>query len=120
MFTLSELEVKKIKNLADGQSKGKLSEAEKRTKIINYILELAKDRYSQLKGALESVQELSGVENPITQIEKGILLKTIDNLWIEHLDNISYLRTGIGLRAYAQADPLVVYKKNLMIYSFLY
>jgi len=112
MFTLSELEVKKIKNLADGQSKGKLSEAEKRTKIINYILELAKDRYSQLKGALESVQELSGVENPITQIEKGILLKTIDNLWIEHLDNISYLRTGIGLRAYAQADPLVVYKKE--------
>ncbi len=112
MFTLSEPEVKEIKNLANGNSKGKLSEAEKRTKIINYILELAKNRYSQLKGALESVQELSGVENPIAQIEKGILLKTIDNLWIEHLDNISYLRAGIGLRAYAQADPLVVYKKE--------
>jgi len=112
MFTLSEPEVKEIKNLANGNSKGKLSEAEKRTKIINYILELAKNRYSQLKGALESVQELSGAENPIAQIEKGILLKTIDNLWIEHLDNISYLRAGIGLRAYAQADPLVVYKKE--------
>ena len=45
-------------------------------------------------------------------IEKDILLRTIDNKWIDHLHNIDMLRDGIGLRAYGQKDPLIEYKKE--------
>jgi preprotein translocase subunit SecA len=44
------------------------------------------------------------------QMEKFVLLTTIDKLWIDHLDAIDDLREGIGLRGYAQRDPLVEYK----------
>src|SRR3990167_1476530 len=44
------------------------------------------------------------------QMEKFVLLSTIDRLWIDHLDAVDDLREGIGLRGYAQRDPLVEYK----------
>ena len=45
-------------------------------------------------------------------IEKDILLRVVDNKWIDHLHNIDMLRDGIGLRAYGQKDPLIEYKKE--------
>jgi preprotein translocase subunit SecA len=42
-------------------------------------------------------------------------LRSIDTLWIEHLESIDHLRTGIGLRGYGQRDPLVEYKKEAFI-----
>ena len=41
-----------------------------------------------------------------------LLLQTTDNRWREHLENVDYLREGINLRAFAQKDPLVEYKKE--------
>ena len=52
-----------------------------------------------------------GLEN-IRQIEKMVYLRTIDTLWIEHLNTMTELREGIGLRGYAQRDPLVEYKEQ--------
>lgn len=46
------------------------------------------------------------------QLEKFVMLSVIDNLWMEHLDAIDNLRQGIGLRGYAQRDPLVEYKNE--------
>jgi len=46
----------------------------------------------------------------IQQMERFVMLSTIDHLWIDHLDAIDDLREGIGLRGYAQRDPLVEYK----------
>ena len=46
----------------------------------------------------------------IFHMEKKVYLDTIDELWISHLDNMTALREGIGLRAYGQRDPLVEYK----------
>ncbi|MBV9119636.1 MAG: preprotein translocase subunit SecA, partial [Chloroflexi bacterium] len=43
-------------------------------------------------------------------IERLVLLRIIDTLWVEHLTTIDDLREGIGLRAYGQQDPLVAYK----------
>jgi preprotein translocase subunit SecA len=43
-------------------------------------------------------------------IERLVLLRVIDTLWVEHLTTIEDLREGIGLRAYGQQDPLVAYK----------
>ena len=51
-------------------------------------------------------------DNVMRNIERDILLKVIDNKWIDHLHNIDMLREGIGLRAYGQKDPLIEYKKE--------
>ena len=45
-------------------------------------------------------------------LERHIALRAINNKWMEHLDAMDYLREGIGLRGYAQIDPLVAYKKE--------
>ena len=54
-------------------------------------------------------------------LEKAIYLRTIDGLWIDHLDAMDRLREGIGLRGYGQKDPLVEYKNEAytMFQSFL-
>jgi len=46
------------------------------------------------------------------QIEKSVSLSVIDTLWMNHLDVMDNLRQGIGLRGYAQKDPLVEYKNE--------
>ena len=43
-------------------------------------------------------------------LERWIVLQVLDTRWREHLDNMDYMRQGIGLRGYAQKDPLVEYK----------
>ena len=50
--------------------------------------------------------------NVIRNLEKDILLRVVDNKWIDHLHNIDMLREGIGLRAYGQKDPLIEYKRE--------
>uniref|UniRef100_UPI003BA946F3 preprotein translocase subunit SecA n=1 Tax=Stappia sp. TaxID=1870903 RepID=UPI003BA946F3 len=44
------------------------------------------------------------------QVEKAVLLQTLDHLWREHLANLDHLRSVIGFRGYAQRDPLQEYK----------
>jgi preprotein translocase subunit SecA len=46
------------------------------------------------------------------QIERYIMLQTLDFLWKDHLLNMDHLREGIGLRGYAQRDPLQEYKRE--------
>lgn len=57
-------------------------------------------------------QEPFAAQNVMRNIEKDVLLRVIDNKWIDHLHNIDMLRDGIGLRAYGQKDPLIEYKKE--------
>ena len=45
-------------------------------------------------------------------IERAVTLRTIDTLWVRHLTTMSDLRQGIGLHAYGQRDPLVMYKRE--------
>ena len=40
------------------------------------------------------------------------MLRVVDEYWMDHIDAMTELRQGIGLRAYAQADPVVAYKKE--------
>ena len=49
-------------------------------------------------------------ENKIRELERIVLLKTIDQKWMDHIDDMDQLRQGIGLAAYGQKDPLVEYK----------
>ncbi len=57
-------------------------------------------------------EELFG-EN-IREVERVILLRTVDRKWMDHIDSMEQLRQGINLRAYAQRDPVVEYKFEAM------
>ncbi|KKS26383.1 MAG: Protein translocase subunit SecA [Parcubacteria group bacterium GW2011_GWA2_42_11] len=82
----------------------KLSEFSSRDELQNYLIGLAKSAYELKEQAL-------GAE-PMRQIEKLFYLRTIDMLWMEHLDEMGYLRDSVRLRAYGQKDPLVEYKRE--------
>jgi preprotein translocase subunit SecA len=45
-------------------------------------------------------------------LERLLMLRIIDNYWVEHLTNMDNMRQGVGLHAVAQRDPLQVYKKE--------
>ncbi|HUV78091.1 MAG TPA: preprotein translocase subunit SecA [Desulfobacterales bacterium] len=45
-------------------------------------------------------------------LERIVMLQTVDNLWKDHLLSMDHLKEGIGLRGYAQQDPLIIYKKE--------
>ena len=46
------------------------------------------------------------------ELERVMMLRVVDEYWMEHLDNMTELRQGIGLRAYGQNDPVVEYKRE--------
>ena len=56
-------------------------------------------------------EEMYGPEI-IRHVERFIILQTVDTRWKEHLLNMDHLKEGIGLRGYAQQDPLRIYKKE--------
>jgi len=88
------------------------SSAEKTGAMIEYLMGLAKEVYNKKE------QEI-GSDN-MRSIERAIILQTIDTMWMNHLDEIDYLREGIGLRGYGQRDPLVEYKKEaFLLFSHL-
>jgi len=46
------------------------------------------------------------------KIERSVYLNVIDTLWMEHIDNMQYLRESVSLRGYGQRDPLIEYKEE--------
>ena len=48
----------------------------------------------------------------VEQLERAAALRAIDTHWMDHLDAMDYMRTGIGLRGYGQRDPLVEYQRE--------
>ena len=58
------------------------------------------------------LQQAFSSDNIVRGLERDILLRVVDNQWIDHLHNIDMLRDGIGLRAYGQKDPLIEYKRE--------
>ncbi|MEE4354994.1 MAG: preprotein translocase subunit SecA [Desulfococcaceae bacterium] len=51
-------------------------------------------------------------EEAARELERYVMLQTVDTLWKDHLLNMDHLKEGIGLRGYAQQNPLIVYKKE--------
>jgi preprotein translocase subunit SecA len=60
-------------------------------------------------GLYEQLEKSVGMDN-IRMLERLVMLRVIDNLWVEHLTSMEYIRQGVGLQAVAQRDPLAVYK----------
>ena len=72
------------------------------------IVEHLKDVADEL---LEAKEAEVGAE-AWAQVERFVLLRTIDSLWVEHLTEVDDMRRGIGLRGYAQQDPLNEFRKE--------
>ncbi|MEX5285559.1 preprotein translocase subunit SecA [Selenomonas sputigena] len=85
-----------------GKLKKEELEAMSRDELEETLKKTARDAY----GAREL---LFGEEN-MRELEKVVMLRVVDNHWMEHLDRMDMLREGINLRAYGQRNPLVEYK----------
>jgi preprotein translocase subunit SecA len=72
---------------------------------------LKENLYKMALQIYEHKEKMLG-EELMRQLERYAMLRTIDDKWKEHLYDIDQLKTGIGLRAYGQRDPLLEYKKE--------
>lgn len=65
--------------------------------------------YDRLLNLYTEKEEFIGSER-MREVERVILLQSVDNHWIDHIDAMDQLRQGIGLRAIGQIDPVIAYK----------
>ncbi len=102
-WQLSEI-VKDAEQIYAEQGQLNLSEMEKmsRDELKEYLEGIAAANYKK--------REDSFGEETMRELEKVIMLRVVDNKWMEHLDHMDMLREGINLRAYGQRNPLVEYK----------
>ena len=73
-----------------------------RDDLLEELEKVAEEGYRQ--------RELLFGEDNMRELEKVVMLRVVDNKWMEHLDHMDMLREGINLRAYGQRNPLVEYK----------
>lgn len=109
LIPVSEKESKKIIEIAESKNK---NDAEIISALTEYVMGVAKELYNK--------KEMEIGKETMRAIEKAIILQTIDTMWMQHLDEIDYLREGIGLRGYGQRDPLIEYKREAFdMFSYL-
>src|SRR3954453_4970625 len=73
--------------------------------------ELGDEVFEKLKESYEEKERILGAET-MRYHERMVMLTVIDGLWKDHLLSMDHLKEGIGLRGYAQQDPLVAYKRE--------
>ncbi len=91
----------KLSIIRDDRSR---TEAEKKSALKEYLVGEAK--------TVCIAKEQSFGAGLWQQIQRALYLRSLDQLWMNHLDEIDYLRQGIGLRGYGQRDPLIEYKRE--------
>ncbi|HSQ42869.1 MAG TPA: SEC-C metal-binding domain-containing protein, partial [Fibrobacteraceae bacterium] len=72
--------------------------------VLDEVLSLCKEKYTRLESLIP--------EADFRNLERRVLLFTIDQHWRDHLLSMDYLREAIRFHGYAQKDPLMVYKKE--------
>jgi len=85
-----------------GSLKKEELEAMSRDELGEALVKIAEDNYA--------AREAEFTPGVMRELEKVIMLRVVDNKWMEHLDHMDMLRQGINLRAYGQRNPLVEYK----------
>ena len=108
IFPFAPASAEKIKSFAKGEA-GKLNIIKIRDQMSEFLIGEMRAEYEKME--IRMAKE-SGKSDFPRIIEKGMLLRVIDSLWVDHLEEIDYLRTGIGLRGYGGQDPLVEFKKE--------
>ena len=79
-------------------------------RLFDLIYEKAMQVCSEKETAIKEKADLE--LDDLRQFERMIFLQKIDSLWKDHLLSMDHLKEGIGLRGYAQQNPIVVYKKE--------
>ncbi len=72
--------------------------------ITERVIEKTLEKYAQREAEFGS--------DIMRELERIVLLRSVDEHWMDHIDAMDELRRGIGLRAYGQVDPIVAYKKE--------
>ena len=70
--------------------------------LVNEIVEMSIEKYEQ--------KEKDFGEQDIRELERVVMLKVVDQKWMDHIDAMDDLKNGIGLRAYGQKDPVAQYR----------
>ena len=78
----------------------------------DYELALKKIINKTIKEYEKKIEEIKEAGVDFYDVERRVLLMTVDRNWIDHIDAMDQLRKGIGLRAYGQVDPVISYKKE--------
>ncbi|MCH5160546.1 MAG: preprotein translocase subunit SecA [Clostridiales bacterium] len=83
-------------------------------KLKNYVPdELTDMLYEELKTRYEAkIAEAKEHNVDFENIERYVMLRAVDQKWMDHIDNMDALKSGIGLKAYGQQDPVIAYQKE--------
>ena len=73
------------------------------------IVEVSEELANKVHEKYEAKEKDFG-EKEIRELERVVVLKVVDQKWMDHIDNMEELKNGIGLRAYGQKDPVVQYR----------
>ncbi len=78
------------------------------------MLATARDNYAKREQAIDQAMadRMEPGKSAMRELERVILLRVVDEYWMDHIDAMTELRQGIGLRAYGQSDPVVEYKRE--------
>ena len=124
IFPFTNEEREKLLRMGKENGMGKFEDVELRDEIVKFLLEKAEREYAAIEEKVNSAAAhmiAAGVPSDdganqgaklMRDIEKNVLLRAIDTLWIDYLVEIDHLRKSIGLRGYAQRDPLIEYKRE--------
>jgi preprotein translocase subunit SecA len=97
-------DIRKMGLVGDETTEDALWDIGTRGELANHLAELANAK-------LDGRESTEGGET-WALVERAVLLRTIDSLWVEHLTEIDDMRRGIGLRGYAQQDPLNEFRRE--------
>ncbi len=83
-------------------------------KLSEEMLEAARGNYARREQMINQAMEgrMEPGKSAMRELERVILLRVVDEYWMDHIDAMTELRQGIGLRAYGQSDPVVEYKRE--------
>jgi len=88
--------------------------AMKSAQLSDTLLETARGNYAKREAEIneQAARLYPDGRVPMRELERVILLRVVDEYWMDHIDAMQELRQGIGLRAYGQSDPVVEYKRE--------
>ena len=114
IIPLTEVDLDTLKGMHPDMQGGKVDDVKARSGMVDYVMEKVHVAYDALASQVKESALMANYESDsvMQEIERQILLRAFDTLWVDHLVEMDYLRTGIGLQGYGQRDPLIEYKKQ--------
>ncbi len=89
----------------------KLEKFDAPEEMIDFVKHYLWEEYNEREKTLPDYEKENG-SIMLRQLERAVYLRTLDTLWMEHIDNMAHLRDAVALRGYSQKDPLIEYKQE--------